>query len=366
MLRLRQVAAPRIVKSRRVVLDWPHFTSDGVVLGDMGDSGIVKVSKGTLKEAWRNKTDRNVRGGRGDFIFVGKGRNNEVWDNDGKLLWKPPSRLFNRRDSACYRAEDRLHFVDARTGEMLRTVELPPGKERLALFDEDADIALLGPLMTTDPICAFSLSSKRVMWERDLVPQVKERLGDECTRGMGFRSKPAGVLAFTGQHVLSLAAATGDLQWGIPMSLSYMDADVRDGRIYGWSTAVAQGPAQTTFDVARGEITRGTPAPAGDENRFVIADEETGKVLTDVPLARCGEAFRRFVEPTKGAMCKNHLAFSTRRDNLMVVFRLSDGAPVWQHRHSADLFAPMYDDNRLYVPCSDGTLVVFEAEGDEL
>ena len=78
-----------------------------------------------------------------------------------------------------------------------------------------------------------------------------------------------------------------------------------------------------------------------------------------------GTAFERLQEAYGGALCKSHVVF-TSKSGLMAAFRLTDGELVWSYEHRDQLFSPVFEDNRLYATCADGTLVVFEAEGGEL
>jgi outer membrane protein assembly factor BamB len=150
-----------------------------------------------------------------------------------------------------------------------------------------------------------------------------------------------------------------------PVNVPYYSPQVRDGRIYVWTTAPVTATRKTTFDVATGEVTREASAAVAGENRLVIVDEETGMILVDRPMAPYGPEFEAHQEPKRGTLCKNHIVFTTKT-GLIAVFRLSDGALVWKTTYEDELMYPVFDENRLYVACANGSLVVFEAEGGEL
>src|SRR5438105_12745867 len=145
MITLRQIGAPRIVSSRRVVLDHPHETSDGVVVGRASPEGgvIVKIHKKTLKEVWRKKQRLKIRGGHDDLIFLNYGLDPQVWNNDAKLLWKP-NLGFGVSNGRLLRWEDgEIEFIDPYTGKSLDRFTYPQGRGRL--FIENARVFLIQP-----------------------------------------------------------------------------------------------------------------------------------------------------------------------------------------------------------------------------
>lgn len=368
MLKFRQIGAPRISQSRRVVLDLPHVTSDGVIVGDGNPDRptIVKIERTTLRAAWRKRANLWYRRGCGDLVLLGCGDENQVWNSNGDVLW---SRRFARNpfalgDRLWYINEGHAEVVDFATG---RTVELLACPTGIAQFlSDDGNVVFLGPsTQEGEPLRAFELRTQKLLWERKLLGEIRERHGVECPQGLLFHLSSAGrCIADSGTHVFSIAVADGSLRWA--QKLGYRAPHYFDGRIYGWSTSGARATTRTTLDTVSREISRETVAPATYENRFVILDEDTGAIIVDRPLAKYGPAFDQFLEPLQGTPCRNHMAFTVADTGLLVLFRLSDGEMVWHHEYDDELFGPVNDDNRLYVRCANGTLVVLEAEGGEL
>ena len=370
MLSLRRIAAPRIVSGRRVVLDQPYVTSDGVVLGNR-ESVVVKIDKRTFKESWRKDADVICYRGYGDLVFFGNADEYQVWHSSGKVLWKkkfPTSPFLRRKDHLWRFGESEIYVLDAASGETIQTFQCsrPAWPQQMKWFIEDEDTLLLCQPLGVDPVCAFRLSDQRILWEANLLPEIRTRYEPDC-RGLSFG--PSGTdrfIASSDKHVFGMSAGNGALHWGLPLRLAYGLPQVRNGHLYGWATSGGTVRGTTTVDVSSGEVTRDRVTPTSAENRFVIVREATGEVLVDRPLGSYGAAFQRFQEPHQGVLCRNHIAFTTSDTGLLAVFRLSDGELVWQYEHSDELFRAAHDDNRLYVRCADGTLVVFEGEGDEL
>jgi len=366
MLKLRQVGAPRIVPSRRVVLDNPYVTSDGVVTAHSLPEGgvVVKIDKKTLKEVWRKKIRLHLRGGYDDLIFLYYGSEAQVWNNDAKILWKPSGPFGIKNGRLLRFGEGDLSVLDPYTGKLLERLEYPQGLPKL--FVEDERVLLLAQDdFQIDPVRAFSFAGRRIRWEKNLAAEIRERYEDKCERGVLFVGSSQGrFLAGTGRHVLAFSLADGQLVWGRHLRTASLIPAIRDGRLYAWATSGESAHHTTMLDTTTGQVTRATIAPANGENRFVIVDESTGEVLVDRPLAPYGEPFRQFQEP-RGTLCKHHIVY-VNRAGLIVVLRLSDGEMVWHQQHAEQLYWPAVDGNRLFFPCVDGTLVVFEAEGEEL
>lgn len=367
MLKLRQIGAPRIVPSGRVVLEHPYATSDGVVVGHALPEGgvVVKIHKKTLKEVWRKEQRLKIRGGYGDLIFLYYGQEAQVWNNDGRVLWKPDFSFVIGRGRLFRFSDGKVATFDAYTGKMLDSVACPvPSYPKLVL--EDEGVVMVGDQLETDPVRAFDLRARRVLWERNIRAEIRGQYGDQCERGIGFLcGGPGRLIAGSGRHVFGLSALNGELRWGVRLGIADREPEVKDGRLYAWATSGESARHVAVLDSSLGQVTHETVTPSSAENRFVILDEATGEILMDRPLAPYGAPFRHFQEP-RGTLCKNHIAFTTSDTGLLAVFRLSDGELVWQYEHPEELFRAVFDDNRLYVRCADGTLVVFEAEGEEL
>jgi outer membrane protein assembly factor BamB len=252
--------------------------------------------------------------------------------------------------------------IDVLTGKTVDEFDCPPGTPDL-MHD---GVLLLTDRVETDPVHAFHLAERRPLWEANLIVGIRERCRDECHRGLSFvASYPGQFVVSSGQSLVGVSLADGSLRWATSIRVPYSWPQVKDGQIYAWTTASAATSTKVTLDLGSGQVSRERSQPGTGENRFVIVDEATGEIVMDRPLAPYGEPFQRFQELWPGTLCKNHIVFTTQ-SGLLAVFRLSDGELVWRHEHGDELYSPVFEDNRLYVACADGTLVVFEAEGGEL
>ncbi len=257
-----------------------------------------------------------------------------------------------------------LQTIDLATAEVVDEFACPPGRPNLM---HDGILLLTNADGTSDPIQAVDLAERTPLWRRHMISEIKERYGDSCSRGLAFMaSYPGQFVAKSAEHLVGASLADGQLSWGQAIPMPYSAPLVRDGRLYVWSApSSASTSTRVTLDLDSRQVTRVRSEPAASENRFVIVDETSGKIVANRPLAPHGDAFKRVQEAYGGTICRNHVVF-TSRSGLMAVFRLSDGELVWWYEHRDRLLSPVFEDNRLYAACADGTIVVFEAEGDEL
>lgn len=346
-------------------MDDPYLTQASVFIGDQ-EKVVVKLDKQTLKEVWRRRTRLHVRGGHGDLIFLGAFGEYQVWNPEGQMVWKRklPAN-FARIDGRIYLVDGGLHVIDLATGETIERLNCPPGAPDLL----DGDLLLLTCPESPekiDPVRLFHVRERRIVWEKSLLSEIRDRYQDECRLGLVlFPGRSGNLVASSGRHLFGISLADGGLKWAVPINVPYLSPQMRDGRIYVWATAATTSNKTVTVDLASGQVTREQSEPVEGVHRFVIVDEASGQIVSDRPLAPFGALFRRFQEPMRGTLCKHHIAFTTRT-GLIALFRLSDGELVWHHEHRDELFCPVFEGNRLYTASADGTLVVFEAEGGEL
>ncbi len=362
-IKLRQTAAVRIARGP-IVLDGPVLTSTSIFTGNSSQFA-VRLDKRTLKEVWRKRMMAWVRSAHADkiLVYTGKTKETQLWNEDGRVLWKRRGNLGRRGDRLFLNNEGRLQTIDIMTGETIDEFECPPGRPDLM---HDGILLLKHPEGWTDPVKALDFTSRKVLWEKPLIPEIRDRYKDPCSEGLVFiSSHPGQFVARSGQHLLGVSLFDGTLKWGLVLRVPYVGLGARGGRICVWTVGPGATSTRTALDVSSGQVTRERSQPATGENRLVIVDEATGEIVMDRPLAPYGGPFQRFQEPWPGTQCKNHIVFTTQ-SGLMAVFRLSDGELVWQHEHGDELYSPVFEENRLYAACADGTIVVFEVEGEEL
>lgn len=371
MLKLRQVGAQRIVKSRRVVLQGPELLTDGLVLADHPNVAprggtIVKIHKKTLEEIWRRKADLVLGRSAGDRLFLFHADQCQVWDASGKLLWKRqyPGGLVPWDGRLLHWTESEVQTVDPKTGDVVERSALEGSWAELVTYAVVGDVFVLGPQMSTDPLRAFDIRQRRVLWEKSVLSEIRERFRVDCRSLVLAPSGLGRFVGTSGTHAYGFSVAEGSPRWMQPLGLHYNMAPIKDERVYAWSTT-GSSTTRTTIDMDRGEMTREMTVPVTSRNHFVVIDEARGDIMMDRDLAAEGAPFDQFQEPGQATFCQRHMVYATR-SAWIVVFRLSDGEVVWRQQYSNQVFTPAFDDNRLYFPCADGTLVVYEAEGEEL
>jgi outer membrane protein assembly factor BamB len=362
MVTLKQIGLASIARGP-VVLSTPYVSADAIFTGD-ADKRVIKLDKNSLKEAWSRKTKLQLRSGCGDVVLLAYYDEMQAWSSSGDVIWKrKTSQNYSRRGNRLYFIEPRLEVVDCTTGVVLDAMDCPEG----APDPVNDDVLLVTDLLNTDPVRAFHLVERKVLWEKNLVTEMRDRYGvDE--HGSSIAVEAGGgdrCVLERGGHLFGLSLLDGEFLWKTPVHVPYFGLQVKDGRIYVWTTASAPTHTKVTFDLGSGQVSRQHVAPASGENRFVIVDEATGEILADRSLVQYGEPFRDHQEPQRGTLCQNHVVFTTR-SGLMAVFRLSDGELVWHHQHRDQLFYPVFENNRLYVACADGSLVVFAADSGDL
>jgi outer membrane protein assembly factor BamB len=362
MVMLKQAGLASIARGP-VVLSTAYVSADAIFTGD-ADKVVVKLDKESLKEAWRKKTKLQVRGGYRDVVLLVYYDEMQAWSSNGEVIWKrKTSQNFSCRGDRIYFIEPRLEVVDFVTGAVIEAMDCPQGAPDLVV----GDVLLVTDPLNTDPVRAFHLGTRQVVWEKNLVLEMRDRYGvDEHGSAIHFAAGAGDrCVVERGGHLFGLSVLDGQFLWKTPVHVPYFGLQVKGGRIYVWTTASAPTQTKVTFDLGSGHVSRQHVAPASGENRFVIVDEATGEMLADRSLAQYGRPFRDHQEPQRGTLCRNHVVFTTR-SGLMAVFRLSDGELVWHHQHRDQLFYPVFENNRLYVACADGSLVVFEAESGAL
>jgi outer membrane protein assembly factor BamB len=333
-IKLRQTAAIRVARGP-IVLDTPLVTPTAIFTGESNEF-VVKLDKRTHKQAWKKKMMVWLRSAHGDNILVYAEETDEtqLWNGDGRVLWQRPGDEDAFDGRLYFDTDGRLQIVDVLSGRIVDEFESPPGYPHLL---HDGILLRTNEKGPTDPVQAVDLAARSVRWEQNLIPAIQARLGDPCPRGLSFlATRPGHVVAKSGAHLVAVSLTDGSLGWGMPISAPY-GAHAKAGRIYVWSA----------------------------DNHLVIVDEDSGAIVVDRALSEYGSTFSRVQEAYGATICRNHILFTTS-SGLMALFRLSDGALVWQHEHGDYLFSPVVDDRRVYVTSAEGNLIVFDVEGGEL
>lgn len=339
-IELREMSATRVARGP-VILAGPFVSETGIVTGQRSDF-VARFDKRTLKETWRKRGMAWIRSMHGDsiLVFVGKTRETQLWDGDGKVVWTRTGNAAAFGDRLYFLSDGQLQVVDVLTGRVVAQFPCPDGTTQ---FVHDGTLLLVDFRVSTGQLHAIDLAEQRVRWHEDVRTMIGQQFGDPCRRGVAFiASRPGSVVVKTGAHLVGLSLADGSLQWGLRLAVPYIAPLARDGRMYVWSA----------------------PSEKAAENRLVIVEESCGAIVVDRPLSEYGPAFQRAQEVYGGTLCRNHVVFSSS-SGLVAVFRLTDGELAWQHEYG-DGLAPVFADGRLYAATVGGDILIFEAYGGEL
>lgn len=361
--KLRQIAAFKVAR-RPVVLQQPVLTHTSVFTGVAGRF-LARLDKQTGNVLWSKQMSGRARSAYGDNVLVYSGdeRETQLWNEAGEVIWRRRGNLGGRGDRQFLNQGGRLAVIDVMTGETIDDLECPPGVPSLI---HDGVLLLRNTDDATELVLAVDLAKRQLAWQKHLTTELRNRYQDDCSRGLAFvASRPGQFVAKSVDHLVGVSLTDGQLFWGLEISMPYQAPLIKDGQMYVWSAPSTPTSTRVTFDLDSGQIARERSEVAVSENRLVIVDEATGKIAVDRPLAPYGAAFKQVQEAYGGAICRNHVVF-TAESGLMAAFSLSDGELAWWHEHRDQLFSPVFEDNRLYVACADGNIVVFEAEGGEL
>jgi outer membrane protein assembly factor BamB len=183
-----------------------------------------------------------------------------------------------------------------------------------------------------DPFRAYDLVREEVLWERNLLSEIRARYDARAREPMP-QLKPAGpgllVCSVSGSGLYGVDLRDGRLLWGFPVITRTINP--AGGRIYVWAT---------TSDLR--------------VDRFLCLAAATGERLYEVTVKVEG--------PWLGAMSARHIVY-TARSGFIGVFRLSDGLLVWTPPgRMPRLGAPVIDGKRVFVPTDLGLLLVLDGE----
>jgi hypothetical protein len=360
-LSIAERARARLSKGR-TVFSAPIVGARQVCTRD-GTEGVWALTKNPLEVIWHRQVRwSDVQAVLADRVVLSPEDGCEAVDWSGAVLWRregrahcvtgSDGRLFEVRDGV-------LSVIDVREGT---------GKVLGSPIDGRPAVALRRVLLLVHKggvvASAFDLEAERVVWTRDFAAGVREISGAETqSRVLLFSSATAAdriVFSHT-DHVYGACVDDGSILWRTQVTVPKRALGVQDGRVFVWSTS---SPVRmTTFDLSTGDIVRemGPSAP----NRLVVLDERNGDILIDRDLAEDGPEFASQQMPSVPALGRRHVVFATDA-GLIAVFRLSDGELVWKHRLPDQAWSQTVDGNEIYVPCADGTLLVFECEDGEL
>jgi outer membrane protein assembly factor BamB len=321
--------------------------ADGIVVGDERRD-ILKIDTKTLRTLWKVRSNgfKPLRTTAGGIVLVSwqEGVWQVVDGNSGRSLWMleagtPEGSWWGDR---ALLGKNPIRVLDLNARKIVEQFEVPGGPFSLAV---PIGTVLLGEGMLArdmtggDPIRAFDLIERRLLWSKDLISEAETLLGREgriplFTLVAGGEGR---FLVTRNKTVLSYALIDATLLWHQPFEVPYYYPDVRDDRIYAW--------------IYRADFA----------SHLVALHEPTGRVIYDLPLARHGGPFAEIQQPRQAGLGEEHIVFTTR-SGLIAVFRLADGELVWSYEHDDEIYQPVVSGNRIYITASSGELLVFEVE----
>jgi outer membrane protein assembly factor BamB len=293
---------------------------------------IVKLSRETLELEWRvDAGGAEPVLSHAHLLLVGSlSKGLAMIDGrSGRFLWQvePPHWTgVLWRGSVAVSGLGCLQLLDLDSGRSRETVPLPTGWRyrggevlwnRVFCAVEDERLGL------------FDLSSRRAVWERDLLAEIRQVHGldtGDAVIGLRGASSPDRFIATRGGSTFGCSMADGSLLWRAPVALGDCAPLAHRGRLYG---------------------------PVLD--RFIAVDEGTGEIVYDVKHPELAGAFY----PKAGTIHAGKMAVAHESGHLGV-FDLADGRLVWHYKSRWPLWGTAEADGRLLVTCGDGNLLVFE------
>lgn len=322
--------------------------ADGIVVGDARQE-ILKIDAKTLRTSWKVHANgfKPLRAMAGGIVLVSwqEGVWQAVDGGSGRRLWRldagtPEGSWWGDR---ALLGKNPIRVLDLNTGKIVEQLEVPGGPLSSAVSIGTVLLAegqFARDMTGGDPIRAFDLIERRLLWSKGLISEAETLLGREgriplFTLVAGGKGR---FLVTRNRTILSYALSDATLLWHQPFAVPYYYPDVRDDRIYAWVYG------------------------ADFASHLVALHEPTGRVLYDLPLARHGGPFAAIQQPHQAGLGEKHIAFTTR-SGLIAVFRLVDGELVWSYEHEDEIYQPVVSGNRIYITANSGDLLVFEVEG---
>ncbi len=189
------------------------------------------------------------------------------------------------------------------------------------------------------PTCAYSLSERRIAWERDLTSELRLLAGGGAPSDepfYSFHGSPGRMVIRFASGLFGVSLSDGRVLWHAPLSFGGNPPVIVGQRIYGWTWG----------------------RESLHEQHLMCLDEASGEVIYKVPLAKYGGDLALYQDVVVGDPTQEHVAFGAR-SGLLCVFRLTDGSLVWSVKQKTQVYRPVIAGSRLLATTSDGHLLVF-------
>lgn len=344
-----QMSGVKLIKKVRIAprdldVSEPVLGQDGVYAGHK-DHDIVKVGRKRLEEEWSVPAEEYepgwVLGNRVVCSSVLLERVRGLRSEDGKAAWSVRSpfgaslswngRLLVIPDLGLRLSKLQVRKLDTgRLTERIATPVMPVPAlcGDVFVFPSEEGDPLDPASRCCDPVSAYSLVSRRVVWRRNLFAEMKERYGVAEERPiLGMHAAGPGL--FVATH--------GGSTFGCSLT---------DGRILWHNAAIPRG--QPT--VHEGMVV------FWEFGRMLGLDERTGRVRYDV--SHTGD-FKLDAPYGSGAISGDHIVYGTNA-GLLAVCNWRNGRLVSFYRHKEGLSRAVIADGRIFVTSYDGNMLIFE------
>ena len=323
----------------------PVVTEDGVYFGD--ERTVTKLNITSLEPEWTvpAKKYRVWIETHSAVIFFGDGGKYRAIRPDGTLAWerKVPFDRFHWRDKVVFCGQP-FEVVDLGTGLAVEQFDGPQALDALGGF---GDVWLLReygreapPGSTGDPVVAFDMVSRKVLWSRNILTEIRRDLGSVWQTSL-LLVEPVDAEKFVHvhhNHICGASMRDGSRLWHVDLGSEFLTVTHHQGQIYVWLSAKDQ------------------------SNHFLALDAATGRVVCRVDLGRNGGAFLERQRPLPGPsqILGEHVVYTTP-ERLIALVRMADGEVAWSYSEHSDFGRAVVRGNRLYVCGGDGFLYIFEA-----
>jgi len=269
---------------------------------------------------------------RPDRLWLANAENIAMFDVESRrLLWTRKTSYPRQewRDVLLEGDGGGFALVDPETGRVEDHLAAPtPGTFNTCIIS--GDVVIFPDQDCGDPLRAIDISERRVLWERDVLKELR------TTHGIDYSSPlvnltPSSLndrfIATRGQATVALALEDGRLLWKAEVTVPYRIPLVVDGKI-----------------------------PVLSLERFAVIDEATGHLTAD----QTHQKLRHMTFAKKGASYGETVAFVSESGHVAIL-DMNDGNLLWLHQYAAKFHDSAVADGRLLVGSADGSLWSFSA-----
>ncbi len=300
----------------------------GMYVGDRYQ-GVTKLDRVSLARHWRFAGDdlSPVAARDGVVLVAGNDGLYALDENSGEQLWGP------RPVGPCVESSHGLFTLRPLGTLDVRKGVVDPQLETSEEFLGESFVAgdvLVGTALKGDPVSAYHLTEKRLIWRRPLLAELSARAGRYEPASVVWAGDDVFVIGRT-DMLAGYSLTDGTIRWDTPQGVPYYLPNAAAGRVY--------------------VLSAGSTLPA----RFVCIEAPTGQKVYDIPHP----SLRLGNKPFTGTFASEEIVFCTSR-NLVIAFSLERGCQTWSYTAREAVGRAISVDQRVLVPTVGGSLLVFE------